>query len=42
MKKKKRYEKAFWLKKKKGNEFNAWKTQGEHTHAANTNMERGD
>ena len=28
--------------KKKRNEFNAQETQGKHTLAANTNMERGD
>lgn len=27
---------------KKGNEFNAQETQGKHTHATNTNKERGN
>ena len=38
----KEYEKSFWKKKKKGNEFNVWETQGKPTRAANTNTKRGN
>ena len=42
MKKKKKKKNMRRLFDRKGNEFNVWESQGKHTHAANTNMERGD